>query len=345
MNRLIGVFITITLVLAGATCYAALEPSSDQIYEGVDVSAWQGRIDYQSLRNAGIDVVYMKTSQGNDYIDPYFKTNYTNAKENGLRVGFYHYVTARNVEDAINEARFFANVISGTTPDCRLAMDFEALSGLSVEEINDISKAFLTELVEITGKECVIYSDAYNAEAKFDQELADKYPLWVAEYGVNEPISNGKWQSWVGFQYTSNGEVAGISGRVDRDKYTNGILLSDTSTSVPQHNRETKTNLTKYLVQSGNTLWGIALKFGVSLEEMIIANDIQTPNLIYPGEEFIIPVSKNDIKVPQYTIYTIKWGDTLWGISQRYDVSIRTLVELNNIQNPNLIYAGSKIRI
>ena len=106
-------------------------------------------------------------------------------------------------------------------------MDFEELNGLSVDEINAISEAFLSEIVELTGLECVIYSDAYNAKTSFGNELAQKYPLWVAEYGVDEPINNGKWNSWVGFQYTSTGRVSGITGRVDRDKFTSGVLLSE----------------------------------------------------------------------------------------------------------------------
>ena len=74
----------------------ALTPNSEPIYEGIDVSDWQGYIDYRQVREAGIEVVYIKASQGSDFKDPYFDINYENAKANGLKVGFYHFMTATN---------------------------------------------------------------------------------------------------------------------------------------------------------------------------------------------------------------------------------------------------------
>lgn len=345
MRKIFNICFVLVLISIGSICYG-LEPSSNEIYNGIDVSAWQGSIDYKRVKASGIDVVYMKTSQGNDYIDPYFKINYTNAKMNGLKVGFYHFVTATNVDDAINEARFFADVISGTSPDCKLAMDFETLNYLSYDEINSISVAFLNEVVNITGKEAVIYSDASNTIHKFGEELAEKYPLWIAEYGVEEPINNGKWNSWVGFQYTSDGEIGGISGRVDMDKFTNGIFLSENNIEpVQKHNKSFQSDVKNYIVEPGNTLWGISIEYGTTVEDIATLNNIINPNLIFPGEKLIIPVSTNDIKISKYSIYTIRWGDTLTGISEKYNIPIRTLIKLNGIANPNLIYAGSKIKV
>ena len=103
-------------------------------------------------------------------------------------------------------------------------MDFEYLDGLSIAQINEISLAFLQELSRITGKELVLYSDAYNARAVFDRRLAEAYPLWVAQYGVETPEDNGKWSSWVGFQYSSTGRVAGIRGNVDLNRFTTDIF-------------------------------------------------------------------------------------------------------------------------
>lgn len=75
----------------------AFSPSSNNIYQGIDVSRWQGNIDFSRVKASGISIVYIKSSEGKSYIDPYFEKNYANAKVNGLRIGFYHYVTARNV--------------------------------------------------------------------------------------------------------------------------------------------------------------------------------------------------------------------------------------------------------
>ncbi len=74
----------------------ALTPSSDPRYQGIDVSNWQGYIDYRQVRESGIEVVYIKASQGRNIKDAYFDINYENAKANGLKVGFYHFLTATN---------------------------------------------------------------------------------------------------------------------------------------------------------------------------------------------------------------------------------------------------------
>lgn len=85
----------------------ALTPSSEPMYQGIDVSDWQGYINYSQVRASGIEIVYIKASQGSNIKDPYFDINYENAKANGLKVGFYHFLTATTVEEAEQEARFF----------------------------------------------------------------------------------------------------------------------------------------------------------------------------------------------------------------------------------------------
>ena len=66
----------------------AIEPASNLSYQGIDVSNWQGYINYEEVRNSGIEVVYIKASQGTNIKDAYFDINYENAKANGLKVGF-----------------------------------------------------------------------------------------------------------------------------------------------------------------------------------------------------------------------------------------------------------------
>ncbi|MBO5413450.1 MAG: LysM peptidoglycan-binding domain-containing protein [Clostridia bacterium] len=383
----------------------AFEPSSDTIYEGIDVSGWQGRIDYEQVKNNGIEIIYMKSSEGSNFVDPYFNENYTNAKANGLKVGFYHYVDARSQQEAIEEARFFVSVISGKTPDCKLAIDFESFGNLNIEEINQIAITFIETVERLSGKEVVIYSDTSNAKNIFSEELV-KYPLWVAQYEVEKPTPNGKWNSWVGWQYTDIGEIAGINGYVDRDKFTQDILLNNTS-EIPLPEQTTKpvaggtttiiitygdtlsilarkynttvqrlvelnnisnpnlifagqslivpsgeipvdtngkstSGQTIYIVQIGDTLNKIAREFGTTAIAIAKENNIRNINLIYVGQRLIIPTNRNDLN---HTLYKIQYGDTLWSISRRYGVSIASIVRLNRIQNPNLIFAGEVIRI
>ena len=157
---------------------------------------------------------------------------------------------------------------------------------------------------------------------------------------------NDKWSTWVGWQYTSTGRVSGISGNVDRNRFTDGILLSSTepipTPEVPDQPEE-NTTIT-YTVKPGDTLSKIARKYATTVSNIISLNpSIKNPNLIYPGEIFTIKQSDNENVTS--TVYTVVRGDTLSEIALKYDTTVSNLVKLNNISNPNLIYPGQKIII
>ena len=332
----------------------AITPISNPKYQGIDVSDWQGYIDYSQVSQSGIEVVYIKASQGDNIKDPYFETNYTNAKQNGLKVGFYHFLTATNTEEAENEAKFFASVISGKNPDCKLVMDYEVFGGVSTEQTNQIADVFLETVKRLTNKEVIIYSDLSNSISRFSKKLANNYELWLAYYGNYNELNNveSNWNNWIGVQYTDRGRIPGISGSVDRDIYTESIFLSDTSTIPSQEENQMQNFNTKtqdYTVQRGDTLYGIALKFGTTVQELVELNQIENPNLIFPGQ--ILKIITNSTVNGQETrgtgdiIYTVQSGNTLSQIAQSYGVSVAHIVEINDIQNPNLIFPGEKLRI
>lgn len=333
--------ILLTIMFLPISCFAVT-------YRGIDVSDWQGYIDYSEVRNSGVEIVYIKASQGNSIVDPYFRINYNNAKATGLKVGLYHFLTARSVQEAENQATYFSSVISGTSPDCKLAMDFEVFGELSNSQINEISFAFLRRVQELTGKEVIVYSDASNAENTFSQEFANTYPLWVAEYGVNTPRT-GRWSTYEGFQYSDTGTVPGIRVLTDLDIFTDSIFLSSTENiSTPEN---TTNQIISYTVKQGNTLSQIASSFNTTVREIAGLNNISNPNLIFVGQILKIDTT-NDFSVitsdkyeTNHIIYTIKRGDTLTSIARRYNVSIQSIVTLNKIANQNLIFAGERLKI
>lgn len=338
-------FLIATSITLVSTQVQAFPPSSPTTYEGIDVSEWQGEINWEEVAEAGIKVAYIRASEGNNYIDPYAMSNFNGAKSNGIKAGFYHYLTARTIEEARDEAEFFVSNIKGLNVDCRLAMDFEAFGDLSVYEINEISRAFLEEVEDLSGKEVIIYSDAYNALRTFSAELAEEYPIWVADYGVQEP-GNGNWSTWEGFQYTDEGIISGISGYVDRDYFTEGIFLDDTSEIPTETTPERNTKTETIVVQRGDTLSQIAAEYGTSYQYLAKINNIENPNLIYVNQRLIVPVvESNRINDTSHRLYIVQSGNTLTQISQEYGVSIEDIVRLNNIQNPNLIYVGEVLRI
>lgn len=119
-------------------------------------------------------------------------------------------------------------------------------------------------------------------------------------------------------------------------------------TNSTVHGSESRgTGSITYTVQRGNTLSQIASSYGVTVEHIVEINDIQNPNLIYPGEKLRITGSTNTNLNPvlQNNYYTVQRGDTLWGIARRYGVTVQYLVNLNGISNPNLIYPGQLIKV
>ena len=354
LEKIVSLFLIITMMIfMNLTITEAVSPISPASYEGLDVSNWQGNIDYAQVKAAGIDVVYIKASEGTTYKDPYFERNYANAKANGLKVGFYHFVTATNVQAARNQAQFFASVISGKTPDCKLAMDFEQFrGGISVNEINEISKVFLETVQQLTGKEILIYSNLNDAQRVFSRELANQYPLWVAYWGSESGLLNSasNWQNWEGWQYTSRGIVAGVNGYVDRNRFTDNIFLEECTNCPPVENPNTgeEAQLTYYTVKKGDTLSAIANRYQTTVQQLVTENGIANPNLIYPGQVLRITTNKQntgDSCEMGCVIYTVKRGDNLWNLSRQYGTTVQSIAQLNQIQNPNLIYPGQRLRI
>ena len=327
----------------------AIEPQSSEIYEGIDVSRWQGNINFEQVTNSGIQIVYIKATEGTTYVSPTFETSYQNAKANGLKIGFYHYVTARNENEARAEAQFFASKIQGKEIDCKLAMDFEEFGNLNNNEINAIGLAFIKRLQELTQKPVVVYSNSYTAITIWNGEILN-YPLWVAEYGVSKPRDNGKWSTYVGWQYTDTGKVNGISGNVDRDKFTKEIFINegDKSSETLPNVEEPTEKLNTITIAKGDTLSEIAKEYGTTIQELVRINNITNPNLIYAG---------NILKVPSTTsggtgnnplgeiVYIVKKGDTLSKIALNYDTTVNNIASENAILNPNLIYPGQRLII
>lgn len=269
-------------------------------YRGIDVSAWQGEINFNRVKDAGIEAVYIRAGEGANITDRYFERNYENAKAAGLKYGFYHYVTARTVSEAEEQADFFAALIRSKPYDMKAAMDFENLSGLTADEAVAIAKAYLERLEQRSGHTPAVYSDAYDARTVWRSNLT-KYPLWVADYGVREPGSIGGWSNWSGFQYSDKGAVSGISGHVDLDYFRESLFLTD--------DEQTSTQQIRHDYSKANDGCKDAS----------------------PGD--------------QYFTYTVKSGDTLWALAREYQTSVDTLVKINNITDPDLIYVGQKLLI
>lgn len=340
-KRILSFLLMLLVAISASVLHvSAISADTDEVFPGIDVSVYQGDIDFEQVKNSGIEVVYIRAGYGFSVTDPNFEKNYTNATKAGLKCGAYYFVTARNTEQAYLQATRFAELISGKTFAARPAMDFEEFGSLGKNGINIVGLAFMQKLRELTGIVPILYTDAYNASETWDWNFA-QFPLWVADYDAEEPyVTSNIWQSYAGFQYSDRGEIPGIYGNVDLDRFTSSVFLNGANEVTPTKSPDA----IRYTVKRGDTLWGIAKKFGVTVSAVVNANNIRNPNLIYVGEVFIIP-HMTSAESFGYTLYTVRRGDTLWGISRKFATSINSIVALNGIKNPNLIYAGEVFKI
>ncbi|WP_051539936.1 GH25 family lysozyme [Clostridium ihumii] len=187
--------------------------------KGIDVSNWQRDIDFAAVKRDGVNIVYMKASEGSNYKDAFLEQNYSRAKEQGLNVGFYHFFLG----DAINEAKFFIECIKNKVSDCLLAIDIEKNNNMDKNTLTSECITFLEEIKRLTGKNVVVYTYTSFARENLDSRLS-KYPVWIADYDVNPPSYNGIWSNWVGFQYTDKGHVLGVNGNCDVNEFNSGIF-------------------------------------------------------------------------------------------------------------------------
>ena len=122
-----------------------------------------------------------------------------------------------------------------------------------------------------------------------------------------------------------------------------GQRLTIRTTENVQGNENSSTMY--YTVRSGDTLSEIANKYNVTVQSIALENGISNPNIIYVGQVLRIETVRYNVHATGNIIYLIRQGDTLSGIAQRYGTTVNELVRLNDIQNPNLIYVGEKLRI
>lgn len=187
-------------------------------YKGIDVSLFQGDIDFAAVRRAGIDFVMIKASQGRtaDYdepfTDPKFVRNRAGAGQAGLYWGVYHYLCARSLDEARAEAEYFVELMRPYRDEMKLwcAVDVEDtgfMGGLSRETLSAIVAEFC-RIVAAAGLRPMVYANSWWLDAKFDAPAG--VPIWEANWSTNAHPSRAK--IW---QYSSTGTVGGVDGAVD----------------------------------------------------------------------------------------------------------------------------------
>ena len=203
-----------TSKLAFSDAYRKYKTDNTEL--GIDVSEWQGDIDYEAVREAGATFVMMrigvKLDSGEDpTLDKKFLDNIKNAKEAGLKVGVYLYSKAKSLEEAIDEANWVLDTLDGETLDLPIVFDWEIWSNwnsyhLSFHDLNEMPKAFI-KTVEEEGYEGMLYGSKFYLENFWDGTYDN---VWLAHYA-----SSTDYEGYMMWQFSNIGRIDGIYGDVD----------------------------------------------------------------------------------------------------------------------------------
>lgn len=216
-----------------ATAYQPPPITPSPYVEGIDVSNWQQTIDWTQVAGAGKQFAIMKVTEGQTYLDPYYATNHAGARAAGLRVTAYHFASPSSTPgDAVLEADWFVQNAALLPGDLVPALDLEQSGGLSPTDLQAWVGAWLGEVQARLGARPMIYTSPNfwkNAMADTTMFADQGYSvLWVAHWFVSSPtVPANDWggHGWTFWQYDDCGQVPGISGCVDLDRY-NGTDLT-----------------------------------------------------------------------------------------------------------------------
>lgn len=182
---------------------------------GIDVSEWQGDIDWSRVRT---DFAILRAGYGREVsqIDKKFERNYSGAKANNIPCGAYWYSYAVSEDEARKEASACIEIIKGKQFEYPIYMDIEEKRTLTLgmEKVSAIINAFLREL-EKAGYFCGIYMSANPLMNCVNEATRRRYTVWVAHYGVSKPGYSGQYGMW---QKASDGSHPGVAGNVDVDE-------------------------------------------------------------------------------------------------------------------------------
>ena len=319
--------------------------------KGIDVSHWQGTIDWNKVKKAGIEFAIIKAggSDAGFYTDSKWEANYKGAKAAGIPIGAYYFVGKDCVTAAAGkaDAERFLQILKGKQLEYPVYMDNEAQPASAKAGITEATIAFC-ETMEDAGYFVGIYGSAVSGfKERMDDTKLTPYAHWVAQY-ASKCSYKGDYGIW---QYSSKGSVDGINGNVDLDiaykDYPtiiknggfNGFTkaVSDDSkpaTPAPVTPAKTVDELAQEVLDGK---WGN----GTDRKERLTAAGYDYSAV----QAKVNALVKKQESTPVY--YTVKSGDTLSGIAKKYSTTVSAIQKLNPtlIKNVNLILTGWKIRV
>lgn len=193
--------------------YAIRIPQNFSIH-GIDVSYYQGKIDWQKVKAMSDDGVqisfaFIKATEGIARVDPYFQRNWREAPKAGIICGAYHFFRPR--VSGVIQAKFFLQAVDVEKGDLLPVVDIEELNGVSPSKMRRELKDYLEFIEKKTGTKPIIYTGLSFYKDYLDNYF-DEYPLWIAHYYKPKLNIKTKWHFW---QHSDKARVNGIGHVVD----------------------------------------------------------------------------------------------------------------------------------
>lgn len=186
---------------------------------GIDVSKWNGSIDWKAVKNSGVSYViircgYRGSTAGSLVEDPKYRTNIQGATAAGLKVGVYFFTQAINEIEAVEEASMVLSLVKGYKLSYPIFLDVESsggrADGISKSVRTEVCKAFC-QTIKNSGYTAGVYANKTWFNSYIDAGQLGAYRIWLAQYAA-QPTYSGRYDIW---QYSSKGKVGGIKGDVD----------------------------------------------------------------------------------------------------------------------------------
>lgn len=303
--------------------------------KGIDVSLWQGDIDWRKVKASGITFAMIKSSQGNTttydrpFVDPKFIENVNGALAAGLKVGVYHYLCSSDEQMLAREMQFFIGIIS----PYRGKMMYAAVDVEDDRTLGRLSNAVLTsyvkkfcDTVKAAGHSPLVYANSYWLSSRF----VTSYPVWEANWSAGtKPVRD----NLVMWQYSSNAIVDGVDGNVDINY---GYFKKGDANIDGKIDAKDATSILKYLAK-----WDITI-------------DLTNADVNGDGVVNVQDVSELLKRLASWgvnagTVYSVKVGDTLSKIAMSTASTVTEIVEANRSNYPEItssyIQAGWSLTI
>lgn len=337
--------------------------------KGIDVSQWQGNIDWQKVKGAGVQFAMLRAGYGRNNLDTKFHRNAQRAIAAGIPIGLYWFSYALNVEMARREAQYAVEVAKKYKITWPIAYDLEydtvsyaVKNGVAITKslATQMAIAFCEEIKRL-GYIPMVYTNLDYLNRYFDRSKLP-YDLWYAQYASTASVADK--EIW---QYSSKGSVPGIAGNVDMNHgykdYGNGEPIQPEPIPEPEG---TTLELAAAVMQ-GKYGVGEARKNALGSRYEEVQNFINhiasasTDTLVAEvmqgkygngetrktvlGSKYKAVQDKIDGRGSGAVYYTVRSGDTLSGIAAKYGTTYQKLAQMNGIANPNKIYVGQKLRV